>query len=225
MHNVRIVFEVLEESEILLPGYKQASGHLVFNVQMTFERKARWVFDGHKTEALSHSTYAGVVSRESVRIALTYAVLNGLDIWGADIQNAYLQVPTSEKHFIICGPDFGLENVGKRALIKRALYGGKSAGRDFRNHLRACMLHLNFQSCPANPDVWMRPAKKSDGSEYYEYVLLYTDNILVISERGEHVLRNGIGKYFELKEKSIGPPSQYLGGKMRKVMLKNGIEA
>ena len=31
-----------------------------------------------------------------------------------------------------------------------------------------------------------------------------------------------IGKYFNLKESSIGPPNQYLGGKLREVELENG---
>ena len=225
MHNVGIAFEILEDGEQVPVGWKSASGHLVFDVRMTFERKARWVLDGHKTAKPTGSTYAGVVSRESVRIALTYAALNDLDVTAADIRNAYLQAPSSQKDYIICGPEFGLENVGKKALIRRALYGGKAAGRDFRNHLRACMHHLDFQSCPADPDVWLRPAKKADGAEYYEYVLLYTDDVLVISERGEDVLRNGIGKYFELKEESIGPPDRYLGGRLRKVMLENGVQA
>ena len=66
-----------------------------------------------------------MVSRESIRIALTYAALNGVDVWAADVQNAYLQAPTSVKHYIICGREFGLEHEGKRALIVRALYGGK----------------------------------------------------------------------------------------------------
>ena len=88
-----------------------------------------------------------------MRIALTYAALNDIDVNAADIRNAYLQAPTSEKHYIICGLEFGLENVGKRALIRRALYGGKSAGRDFRNHLRECMNMLHFKSCPTDPDV------------------------------------------------------------------------
>jgi hypothetical protein len=74
--------------------------------------------------------------------------------------------------------DDGIENVGRVALIYRALYGGKFAGKDFRNHLRSCMRHLNFVSCPADPDVWMWPAKRSDGSDYYEYILLYTDDCL-----------------------------------------------
>jgi hypothetical protein len=173
---------------------------------MDFTRKARWVLDGHKTENPIGSTYAGVVSRESVRIALTYAALNDLDVMAADIRNAYLQAPSSQKDYIICGPEFGLENLGKVALIMRALYGGKKAGSDFRNHLRACMRHLNFESCLADPDVWMRPALKPDGSEYYEYILIYTEDVLVVSTDGERILRAGIGKYFELKEESIAPP-------------------
>ena len=96
--------------------------------------------------------------------------------------------------------------MGRVALIHRALYGGKTAGRDFRNHLRSCMRHLDFKSCPADPDVWMRPAKKSNGSSYYEYVLLYVDDCLVISENAKEVLTNEIGKYFELKPNSVGPP-------------------
>ena len=84
---------------------------------MDFTHKACWVLDGHKTPTPTISTYAGVVSRESVRIVLTYAALNGIDIMAADIQNAYLQAPSSQKHYIICGAEFGLENVGKVALI------------------------------------------------------------------------------------------------------------
>ena len=122
--------------------------------------KSRWFIDGHKTPEPLHSTYAGVVSRESVRISLTYAELNDLDVTCANIINDYLQAPSSQKDYIICGHEFGIEKMGKNALIKRALYGGKSAGRYFRNHLRSCMLHLKFQPCLADPDVWMRPIKK-----------------------------------------------------------------
>ena len=80
------------------------------------------------------STYAGVVSRERVCIALTYAALNDLDVFAADIWK-YLQAPSSQKDYTIWGPEFGVENIGQMALIHCALYGGKAAGRDFRNHL------------------------------------------------------------------------------------------
>ena len=208
------------------PGYSKSSGHLVFDVKMDFTRKARWVKDGHLTPDPVDSNYAGVVSRESVRIAFTYAALNGLDVAAADVKSAYLQAPTSEKHYIICGSEFPLEYQGKVAVIKRALYGGKKAGSDYWKHMRTCMNHLGFEPCEADPDVWMRKAiKPSDGSEYWEYVLLYVDDALSVSHRPEEVLRNEIGKYWIMKSNSIGPPKLYLGNKVSKVTLENGVLA
>ena len=87
------------------------------------------------------------------------------------------------------------------------------------------MHYVKFSSCLADPDVWMRPAEKSDGTTYYEYVLLYVDDVLVISENAEEILREEIGKYFELKEESIGHPSLYLGGHVHQVKLDNGVNA
>eukprot|EP00957_Ditylum_brightwellii_P172505 13133413-Ditylum_brightwellii.AAC.1 len=47
---------------------------------------------------------------------------------------------SSQRHYIIYGAKFGLENIGKQVLIRRALYGRKFAGKDFCNHLRpGCM--------------------------------------------------------------------------------------
>jgi hypothetical protein len=225
MTNVSIAFEMLPQGETAPIGYTQSSGHLIWDLKMDFTRKARWVKDGHKTPDPNHSNYAGVVARDSVRIALTYAALNDLDVMAADVQNAYLQAPSSEKHYIVCGDEFGEEHRGKVAIIRRALYGGKSAGRDYWLHMRSCMNHLGFKSSKGDADIWMREAVKSNGEEYYEYVLLYVDDCLVISEHGESVIRNEIGKYFILKESSIGPPDIYLGGKVRKVNLANGSTA
>ena len=87
------------------------------------------------------------------------------------------------------------------------------------------MSHIGFESCPPDPDVWMRPAEKADGSPYYEYVLLYVDDTLVISENAEKILREEIGRYFELKEESVGHPTLYLRGRIRKVTMENGVEA
>ena len=113
---------------------------------MDFRRKARYVANGAKTpDLVSTSNYAGVVSRESVRIVFTLAALNGLDIISVDIQNAYLQAPISEKYWTVCGPEFGPDLVNCKAHIVRALYGTKCSGRYFRNHLRSCMQLLNYE--------------------------------------------------------------------------------
>jgi hypothetical protein len=35
------------------------------------------------------------------------AELNGLELWGADVGNAYLEAKTKEKVYIVGGPEFG----------------------------------------------------------------------------------------------------------------------
>ena len=78
------------------------------------------------------------------------------------------------------------------------------------------MTSLGFKSCDADPDVWMRPSTNKHGMEVYEYVLLYTDDCLVISNKGEEIIRNEIRKSFAFKEESICHPNgtNYLGGKI-----------
>ena len=110
------------------------------------------------TKAPNVSTYASVVSRETVRIALTYAALNDLEVKGADIQNAFLAAPCEEKIYTRLGPEFGPDE-GKHAVIKRALYGLKSASASFNRHLAECMRHLGFTACKADPDLWMKLEK------------------------------------------------------------------
>ena len=59
------------------------------------------------------------------------------------------------------------------------------------------MDHLGFESSKSDPYVWMRHSTKGDvETPYYEYVLLYVDDFLVISDQAEYVIRSEIGKYF-----------------------------
>ena len=62
---------------------------------------------------------------------------------------------------------FGIVNVVKKALIRRDLYGGKAAGRYFRNQLRDCIRNLGFKSILDDPDVWMQEAVTAEGAEYW----------------------------------------------------------
>jgi hypothetical protein len=72
-----------------------------------FRRNARSFAGGHKTDTPHAMTYASVVSRESVRIALTLAALNDLDVKMADIESAYLTAPITEKVWTVLGTEFG----------------------------------------------------------------------------------------------------------------------
>jgi hypothetical protein len=135
MKNVRIAFKILNGEEPAPPTYQYIRYHMISDVKMEdFRRKARFVAGGHTTDTPHSITYASIVSRESVRTALTLAALNDLDVKMADIENAYLTAPITEKVWTVLGPEFG-DDTGKRALIVRPLYGLNSAGAAFRNHL------------------------------------------------------------------------------------------
>ena len=53
-------------------GYQEISGHLTFDVKLgdNFQREARFVSYGQKTDTPSSVTYSTVVSRDLVRIRL-----------------------------------------------------------------------------------------------------------------------------------------------------------
>jgi hypothetical protein len=135
-------------------------------------------------------TYASVVSRETVRIALTIAALNSLDVKTGDVMNAYITAPVTEKVWTILGPEFGDTECGLHAVIVRALYGLKSAGAAFRAHLSSFMRHMGFTSCKADPDLWYKAETNPvDNSRYYAYILCYVDDILVMHHDPTTVLK------------------------------------
>ena len=86
MINVGIAFEILDEAKSDSVGWSKESGHLIFDVKMDYTRKAQWVLDGHRSANPIGSNYSGVVFRDSVRIALTYAALNDIEVLAVGIQ-------------------------------------------------------------------------------------------------------------------------------------------
>ena len=100
-----------------------------------------------------------------------------------------------------------MDDIGRVPLITMALYDKHIAGGDFWYHLQTCMDELGFTSNKVAPALWYNVVTTANDKEYYEYVILYTDDCLVISEISENIIRKEIRKYFKLKEESIGPPS------------------
>ncbi len=224
MKNVRVAFEILPDGQAAPIGYQHIRCHMVFDIKMEdFKRKARLVAGGHMTEAPPTLTYASVVSRETVRIALLTAALNNLDVWAADVLNAYITAPNREKIWTTLGKEFG-EDCGKKAIVVRALYGLKSAGAAFRAHLAGCMRELGYTPCRADPDLWLKEQTAKEGKTYYSYILCYVDDLLVIHHDPKKVM-DRINGYFPLKEDSVGPPDQYLGAKLKRFDFPDGSHA
>ena len=50
------------------------------------------------------------------------------------------------------------------------------------------MEFLGDTSSLTDPDMWHRKATKSDGYKYYDYVMIYMDNLLVVSDNPEDII-------------------------------------
>ena len=62
----------------------------------------------------------------------------------------------------------------------KALYGLNSSRAVFRAHLAETQYELDYKPTRADPDVWIRPATKPDGFEYFELTLVYVDDTMRI---------------------------------------------
>ncbi len=87
MFEVGMTLKTLKDNEHLQVGYWKASGLIVFDVKMNFTQKVHWVKDGHKTPDSEDLKYAGLVLHKSIRITLTYAALNRIEVLNSDIRN------------------------------------------------------------------------------------------------------------------------------------------
>jgi hypothetical protein len=126
MKEVRVAFSILPDRHSAPIGYQKIPCHMIFDVKMEdFRQKARLVADGHWTKAPATITYASVVSRATVRLALTIASFYDLEVKVGDVLNTYITAPIKEKVWTILGPEFGHE-AGRSAIIVHALYGLKS---------------------------------------------------------------------------------------------------
>ena len=85
MDNFKVDFAIMPDGKYPPVHYNKASVHLIIDVIITLKLKALWVNDDHKTPHLQWSTFAGILSREIIRIAQTYAALNDLPVFGSEI--------------------------------------------------------------------------------------------------------------------------------------------
>ena len=122
-------------------------------------------------------------------IALTLSALNYLPVKLADIHNDFITAPVTYKMRKVLDQEF-VKDYERKAILVWSLYGFKSAGAAFRNHLADCMNHLVFLPYPNDLDLWMKPmVRPENGFEYYANLLIYVENLMVIHHDADSLLR------------------------------------
>ena len=221
MKGSRVAFELQEIGQKAPVGFTEITCHLIFDIKLDMTRKARYVAGGHLTDVPTYMTYSSVVSRDTVRIGFLMAALNNLDVLAGDIQNAFLAAPTKEKIFFYAGDEWKADK-DKVVIVVRALYGLKSSALQFRNCLAETLGNrLGYKSSLADPDLWYKPMKTANGFEYYAYILVYVDDLLLIMKDPKEAMSQ-IKESFTVKPASIEQPQKYLGADISKVYYADG---
>ena len=171
---------------------------MVYDVKHDGRHKSRLVAGGHLTDTPIESVYSGVVSLRSLRLVIFLAELNGLEVWGADIGNAYLEARTKEKVYIIAGKGFG-ELEGHTLVIDKALYGLKSSGLRWHEKFSDTLRDMGFYISKGDPDVWMRK-----NGDIWEYIAVYVDD-LAIAARDPKSICERLTNTYKYKLKGLGP--------------------
>ena len=76
-------------------------------------------------------------------------------------------------------PECGSES-GQIMLVTKALYHLKSSGAAFRELLDDSLYDMGYKYVLSDPDAWIIPGLTNNGNSYYEYGLLYAEEILSI---------------------------------------------
>ena len=83
---------------------------------------------------------------------------------------------------------------------------------------------LGFTPTRIDPDVYYRKNIRPNGDAYYEYMLVYVDDVLAISLNPSEIMVE-IGKHFTIKDNKYGEPTAYLGANIEKVQLEDNVTA
>ena len=168
--------------------------------------KARLVADGSLTPDPVENIYSGVVSLRHLRLVIFLGELNNLELWGADIGNAYLEAYTNDKLFIIAGPEIE-ELEGFLLIFNKALYGLKSSGKRWTEMFYDIIKDMGFTPSKADPCVWMR---ENQNLKCYEYVATYVDDLCIAAQNPDRIIQT-LKEDYKLTVKGDGPLSHHLG--------------
>ena len=97
------------------------------------------------------------------------------------------------------------------------LYGLKSSTLSWRNNFSGVLgNYMGFKYLLDYPDLWFKASMNKYGNQYYTYILVYVDNILIVEKDTQKFMSMLIDKY-TVKPSIMGYPKLYLCAYTEKV--------
>ena len=213
-------FEFFPAGTTMPKGYQNIAMTTVFTTDRDGKFKARACMRGDQVRC-DVPTYLHVMESSSLRMLLTSALAQQLDIQITDIKQAFLLVepgPWEDVWIPKCGPEFG-EHHGQAARVAANIYGLNSAGSAWNYHFQRILESMGFTTSRLDRSVYMRErSREVDGASktYVQMIGVHVDDaVLVAEDAGE--LAEEIRKQFQLKHVTkLEDGTVYLGSDYRR---------
>ena len=175
--------------------------------------KARLVVKGfsQKKGVDFEEIFSPVVKMSSIRVVLSIAASQNLEVEQMDVKTAFLHGDLEEEIYMEQPEGFMVK--GKESLVCRlnkSLYGLKQAPRQWYKKFESFMIDQGYTRTTTDHCVFM---KKFNSGEFI-ILLLYVDDMLIVGRDVKQIkeLKIALSKSFSMKD--LGPASQILGMKI-----------
>lgn len=195
-----------------LPRNRQAiSCKWVFKLKRTAhgeidKYKARLVARGftQKKGFDYEETYSPVIKLTTLRILLSVANHSSMHVHQMDVKSAFLNGELHEEIYMHRPEGFKVD--GRVLKLNKALYGLKQASRMWNESFNKFMMNVGFKRCESDRCLYV----KSE-SGIWTYVLLYVDDLLIISKNMQNIaiIKKQLSQRFEMTD--IGNVDTFLG--------------
>ena len=163
----------------------------------TFDKyKCRIVFRGDRWYDLYlNKTYAGCVMSETVRLLLSVAATEDMEIGCLDVKTAFLYGDVPDDQYIYMRRPAGLTDADMPAVVRlrKCLYGLPHAPATFRKHSDVTLRGLGFSPTVSDPRLYVR--LQDDGTKVYVAVLVDDFGIAATSTELKNETMKAIQEY------------------------------
>ncbi|GMF44976.1 unnamed protein product [Phytophthora fragariaefolia] len=153
-----------------------------------------------------HETFAPVARMSSFRLLMAIAAELELDVYGGDINTAYLNAKLEIRQYLRPITGYPCQVNGHLYAVHKALYGLHQSGQEWNSELNQWFLDQGYQRSLTEPCLYF----KVEG-ETIMYVLGYVDDILAATndEAYKEQLFKHLNNAYGLKDQGL--LKQYLG--------------
>lgn len=182
---------------------------VVFGIKSDGRKRPRLVIRGDQ-ESLQVDTYASVIQKVSLKLALTLATINDWDIIQYDVSLAFLYAPVPEGRDIYVNIPYGYSLVCKNDLnnkvwkLKKYIYGLKDAPKAWANEHRKVLEKLGFVRSEVDWQLFSR-----DEVDGQTLIVVHVDDGLIMGRKDVITeVHEKLQNYFTIRSSDL---SLYVG--------------